>query len=254
MAILRFIDADGRENDVENIDQLYELIQARQIGLQSLVWDDREQRWQVASDHEFFRRIREISAAASTPAPVRPPLQPWAKPPIDPPKLTAGVSAPSLDKPTSPPPVAALNTKPAKKESFWFKAIHTREEALKMVRDTSTSFFAIAALQCVIGVWMATQYPDTGFDVSDTIITVTIYVIFAAWLRWGRSRIAALVLLLAATVALGTTLAALLKIIPGGRNVWLSLIVFWAGVKAVEATFKLRGRFKEKATEEPQFS
>jgi hypothetical protein len=233
MAILRFIDADGRENDVEDIDQLYELIQARQIGLQSLVWDDREQRWQVASDHEFFRRIREIAAAASTAAPVQPPLQPWAKPPIDPPKPS----------------------KPAKKESFWFKAIHTREEALKMIRDTSNSFFAIAALQCVIGVWMATQYPDTGFDVSDTIITVTIYVIFAAWLRWGRSRKAALVLLLAATVALATTLAALLKIIPGGRNLWLSLIVFWAGVKAVEATFKLRGRFKEKATtEEPQFS
>jgi hypothetical protein len=247
MAILRFIDADGRENDVEDIDQLYELIQSRQISLQSLVWDDGEQRWLVASDHEFFRRIREIAAAASTPAPMRPPLQPWAKPPIDPPKLAVA----------SPPPVAAQNSRPmkvqaapAKKESFWFKAIHTREEALKMIRDTSTGFFAIAALQCVIGVWMAIQYPDTGFDVSDTIITVIIYVIFAAWLRWGRSRIAALVLLLAATVALGTTLAALLKIIPGGRNIWLSLIVFWAGVKAVEATFKLRGRFKQKATEE----
>jgi hypothetical protein len=247
MAILRFIDADGRENDVEDIDRLYELIQAREIGLQSLVWDDGQQRWLVASDHEFFRRIREIAAAASTPAPVRPPVQPWAKPPVDPPKLAIAGS----------PPVAAQkqNSTPAKKESFWFKAIHTREEALKMIRDTSTGFFAVAALQCVIGVWMATQYPDTGFDVGDTIITVTIYLIFAAWLRWGRSRIAALVLLLAATVALGTTLAALLKIIPGGRNIWLSLIVFWSGVKAVEATFKLRGRFKQKATtEEPQFS
>jgi hypothetical protein len=82
------------KTSVEDIDRLYELIQAREIGLQSLVWDDGQQRWLVASDHEFFRRIREIAAAAATPAPVRPPVQPWAKPPVDPPKLAIAGSPP----------------------------------------------------------------------------------------------------------------------------------------------------------------
>jgi len=77
---------------------------------------------------------------------------------------------------------------------------------------------------------------------------------FAAWLRWGRSRTAAVVLLLAATVALGTTIGAQLKIVQGGKNIWLALIVFWVAAKVVEATFKLYGRFKHDTTAvEPQF-
>jgi hypothetical protein len=100
---------------------------------------------------------------------------------------------------------------------------------------------------------MATQYPDAGFDMGETVITVAIYAIFAAWLRWGRSRTAAVVLLLVARVGLGTTIAAQLNIIQGGKNVVLALIVFWAAVKAVEATFKVRRRFRQDATAEPQF-
>ncbi len=134
------------------------------------------------------------------------------------------------------------------------KAINTREEALKTIKDSSSAFFFVAALQAAIGIWLATQYPTSGFDVGETIIDVAIYAVFAAWLRWGLSRTAAVVLLLAATVALAMTIGAQLKIIQGGKNIWLALIVFWAAVKAVEATFKVHGRFKQDATEvEPQF-
>jgi len=139
-------------------------------------------------------------------------------------------------------------------KSKWFKPIHTREEALKTIKDSSSAFFFVASLQGAIGMWLATQYPDLGFDVGETVIEVAIYTAFAAWLRWGRSRTAAVILLLMATVALGTTIGAQLKIIPGGKNIWLALIVLWAAVKAVEATFKLRGRFKRQAAAaEPQF-
>ena len=99
---------------------------------------------------------------------------------------------------------------------------------------------------------MATQYPDSGFDLGETIADVVLYAGGAAWLRWGRSRIAAMILLLTATVALGTTIATHLKIIQGGgKNVVVALIVVWAAIKGVEATFKLRGRFKqqERATQ-----
>jgi hypothetical protein len=100
---------------------------------------------------------------------------------------------------------------------------------------------------------MATQYPNSGFDIGESIIDVALYGVCAAWLRWGRSRAAAVILLIAAAVALGTTIGAQLKIIQGGKNVVLALIVIWTAVKAVEATFKLHGRFKQEETAaEPQ--
>ena len=123
-----------------------------------------------------------------------------------------------------------------------------------IIKETSAAFFFIAVLQGAVGIWMATQYPNSGFDIGETMIDVSIYTVCAAWLRWGRSRTAAIILLVAATVAFGTTIAAQLKIIQGGKNFVLAIIVFWSGVKAVEATFKLRGRFKQEADRaaEPQ--
>jgi hypothetical protein len=250
MAILRYIDAEGREQVVDDVNHLYELIQERRVSFDSLVWDDDDRRWVAARNHEFFRRIREIAAASPTP------LQPWSAPPSGQP-TPAVAPAPQVYKSPlmqhrNPAPEGAASAS-KKPNSNWFKAIKTREEALKTIKDSSSVFFFVAALQAAIGIWMATQYPDAGFDMGETVITVAIYAIFAAWLRWGRSRTAAVVLLLVATVALVTTIAAQLNIIQGGKNVVLALIVFWAAVKAVEATFKVRGRFRQDATAEPQF-
>jgi hypothetical protein len=253
MAILRYIDAEGREQDVDNVNHLYELIQERRVSFDSLVWDDEQRRWAAARDHELFRRIREIAAASPAPP------QPWSTP--SPRQPTPAVKpAPQIYKSPlmqhkNPVPEGAMAASASKKpKSNWFRAIHTREEALKTIKDSSTAFFFVAALQAALGIWLATQYPNSGFDVSETIVDVAIYAVFAAWLRWGRSRTAAVVLLLAATVALAMTVGAQLKIIQGGKNIWLALIVFWAAVKAVEATFKVHGRLKQDATEvEPQF-
>ena len=74
MSLLRYIDAEGRERDVEDVNHLYELIQRRHVGYDSLVWDEDEKRWLAARDHKRFRRIREIAAASP------PPLQPWSTP------------------------------------------------------------------------------------------------------------------------------------------------------------------------------
>jgi hypothetical protein len=90
-----------------------------------------------------------------------------------------------------------------------------------------------------------TQYPIAGFDTAEMIVSAAIFAIFAVWLRWGLSRTAAIILLLAATGSLGATIGAQLKITQGGQNIVLALIVFWTAVKAVEATFKVHGRFKQ---------
>ncbi len=62
-------------------------------------------------------------------------------------------------------------------------------------------------------------------------------------LRW-RSRTAAMVLLLYALTGAGITLAIRSGIpLEGGKNVMLSLFILWTAIKAVEATFRLQGRF-----------
>jgi hypothetical protein len=215
MAILRYIDTEGREQDVDDVNHLYELIQERRVSFDSLVWDDEQRRWVAARNHEFFRRIREIAAASPTP------LQPWSAPS---PRQPTPAVAPALQVYKSPlmqhrnPAPEGAASAPKKPKSNWLKAIKTREEALKTIKDSASVFFFVAALQAAIGIWLATQYPNSGFDVGETIIDVAIYAVFAAWLRGGRSRTAAVVLLLAATVALGTTIGAQLKIIPGRQK------------------------------------
>jgi hypothetical protein len=274
MTILRFIDAEGCEQQVSDVNHLYELIQAGALGYDSLVWDDDRQRWVAARNHELFRRIREIAAGspAAAPEPARSPVpavplapqkaspagSPWAAPPqparspvpaapLAPHKASSTVSTeprdPAPDK--EPPSVAAPKTK-------WFKAIQTREEALKIINSASTCFFVVAGIQAAVGLLLS-SYADSSFDPTDFLANAVLYVVFAAWLRWGWSRIAAVILLFIATIALAMTVGAQFKIIKGGQNIWLAVIVFWAAVKAVEATFKLRGRFKQPpATAEPQ--
>lgn len=251
MSLLRYIDAEGREQDVSDVNHLYELIQMKRVGYDSLVWDDAQHRWVAARDHDFFQRIREIAAASPAPQQSRPALSPRdaARVPATFPEL---YKSPVMQQQNSFADETA--SKPKTPKLNWFKSIQTKEEALKIIKDASLAFFFVAALQGTIGIWLATQYPSSGFDVGVTMIDVAIYTVCAAWLRWGRSRAAAILLLIAATVAFGTTIAAQLKIIEGGKNVVVALIVFWTAVKAVEATFKLRGRFKEKASAaEPQF-
>ena len=55
---------------------------------------------------------------------------------------------------------------------------------------------------------------------------------------------AALVLLVSAVIGAGVTFANKSGAdLGGGNNIFRALIVLWAGIRAVEATFKLDGRF-----------
>src|SRR5580698_3858095 len=54
MALLRFIDTDGREQDVADIDGLHDLILDGRIGYESLVRDGASGRWVKADDHPLF--------------------------------------------------------------------------------------------------------------------------------------------------------------------------------------------------------
>jgi len=120
------------------------------------------------------------------------------------------------------------------KKKGWFSKIESREDALKVVKDTSLVFFVVAALQTALSFLV-------GFSV---LFDAFIYVVGSFFLRRYHSRAAAVVLLVLAVVGAGVTFANKAGAnLGGGNNVFLALIVLWAAIRAVEATFKLRGRF-----------
>jgi hypothetical protein len=86
----------------------------------------------------------------------------------------------------------------------------------------------------------------SGYLMGQFIIDVAIYVIGGFFLLRFKSRAAAVTLLL---LALGGAVATLFNRLGhdlgGGRNVVLAAIVLWVAIRAVDATFKLRGRFSE---------
>jgi len=120
------------------------------------------------------------------------------------------------------------------KKNSWYGKIETEDEALKVIKDASYGFFFLAVLQGVIGIVL-------GMDIW---LDAILYLIFAAILLKFKSRIVAVLLLLLTGAALFFTFLNRIGPDPsgksGGTNIFLALIMFWAAVRAIQATFKLR--------------
>jgi hypothetical protein len=123
-----------------------------------------------------------------------------------------------------------------KKRSWWFAKLTSKEEALSLVKNASIGFWAIAGIQGLIGVF---YMPSV---IADAVVMAVLAAILFRW----RSRVAAVLLLLMSTLILAVTILNKVGMTDqGGRNIVLAVIFFWAAVRAVEATFKLHGRFKD---------
>ena len=117
---------------------------------------------------------------------------------------------------------------------FSFSKIEDRDGAIKVVTASASVFIVVAAIQAVVAFFV-------GYAL---LVDAVIYAVLGAILLRFKSRVAAVILLLLAIVTAGVTVAnATGAKLGGGHNIFLSLMVLWAGVRAVEATFKLRGRF-----------
>ena len=125
-----------------------------------------------------------------------------------------------------------------KKKARMFAKIKTRDDALQTIKDTSIGFFFIAAFQAGIGFFIA----------PSLMIDAVLYAILAGVLLKWKSRIAAVLLLLLGVGALVMTFLNLVGVTAqGGNNVILGLIICWAAIRAVEATYKLQGKFAEES-------
>ena len=124
-------------------------------------------------------------------------------------------------------------TQQPKKKNSWFGKIETREEALKVIKDSSYGFFFLAVLQAGIGFALG----------MNLWLDAILYLIFGAALLKFKSRIAAVLLLLLTGGALVMTFLNKLNPDPsagtGGTNLFLAAIMIWVSIRAIQATFKL---------------
>jgi hypothetical protein len=122
-----------------------------------------------------------------------------------------------------------------------FSSIESRDDALKLVKDTSSAFFLLALLQAVLAPWLGLFL----------LLRAVLYAAGGFLVRRFHSRGAAFAMLLLASVGVIAAVSNLFGAkLGGGRNVLLALVLLWAAVRAVEATFKLHGRFAKKSTSE----
>ena len=129
------------------------------------------------------------------------------------------------------------------KRRSMFSAIESRAESLKTIREGGTAFIVIALIQFVAAYFL---FPTMYIDAS-------LYLILAILLLVFKGRIVSILLLV---VTLGgmvvTFMNRLSDSAAGGTNIILALILVWTAGKIIEATFKLRGRFKDEPTAQPQ--
>lgn len=122
------------------------------------------------------------------------------------------------------------------KKNNWFSKIENREDALKVIKDTATAFIAIAIIQAILSFFVG----------SSIMIDAIVNMGGSFFLRRYNSRVAAVVLLVVAAIGLGFAVATLLGFKLGiESNILMAIIVLWAGIRAVESTFKLHGRFAQ---------
>ncbi len=125
-------------------------------------------------------------------------------------------------------------SKPAtRKKANLLEPINSRAVALEVIKQSAIAFGVVGIIQGIVGIFL---WPTMLFD-------AVLYGVLGLALLYLRSRIVALLLLLLSGAALVMTVMNSAGITVGGTNVFLALVVCGAALRAVEATFKLHGRF-----------
>ena len=122
----------------------------------------------------------------------------------------------------------------SKKKSNLFSKIESRAEALKIVKDISITFMVWGVIEGAIGFFLI---PDMLYDAA-------LYIVLGLILLLTKSRIAAVLLMILSGFSVFVTFTNMLGFTAsGGGNVVVAMFIFFGAIKAVDATFKLHGRF-----------
>ncbi len=120
------------------------------------------------------------------------------------------------------------------KKKNLFSRIESRDDALKVTSDASSGFLVMAGIQAVGSIFVG----------PSILIDAVIWAVLAGMLRAWKSRVVAILLLL---MSLGVIVVTILNRMgvthEGGGNLLLVGLMLLLSVRAVQATFLLRGRF-----------
>lgn len=112
---------------------------------------------------------------------------------------------------------------------YYFGTIETADEAVLIPTDCGKMFLLLALMQAAMAYFVNV---GAAFD-------AIAYALLGALLWKFRSRAAALALLVLSLAAIYITWMNVIGRGSGGRNIVLSILVFWFSIRAVQATFKL---------------
>ncbi len=127
-----------------------------------------------------------------------------------------------------------------KKKTSLLEPINSRAVALEAIQQSAIAFVVVGVLQGILGLFLS----------PTMLIDAFILIALGLLLAFLKSRVVALVLLpLAIMMLVFTILNSAGLTDNGGTNVFLGLVVCWAALRAVEATFKLHGRFAHEPDE-----
>lgn len=129
------------------------------------------------------------------------------------------------------------------KYGAWLAKIPDHDTANSMARECAIAMLFWAAVQA-------------GFSFKygySLLIHAGVLVLGGFWLLRAKHRAAAVVLAIYALINAGITLAIHSGVaLEGGKNLALALMIAWTALKAVEATFRLHGRFAFDKTSRPE--
>ncbi len=122
------------------------------------------------------------------------------------------------------------------KKKKWFSKIESRDEAIEVVKEASLAFFVIATLEAAFAIFFRISF----------LFDSAIFAIGGLFLRKYNSRAVSIGLLTVSMIDTGVTFAnAGGANLGGGKNWVVALLIVFASVRAVDATFKLHGRFSK---------
>jgi serine/threonine-protein kinase len=145
---------------------------------------------------------------------------------------TVGYGADTPQQTSFVPSSSRSHPRPSKRSSksiAWSLRVSTKEEAQKAIGEAAKAFYLVAGMQALASIIFG----------SSSLIDGALFAGLSAWLHKKSSRTAATLLASLSALSIGTTVWNAVTGALGGQNVVVSLIVFWAGVRAVVATYKL---------------
>jgi uncharacterized membrane protein len=119
----------------------------------------------------------------------------------------------------------------AKKSLGILSRIEKHEDAVKVVHAASLAFFVVAGLLLIMSYFFGRAF----------LFDAVAFLVLGFFLRQFKSRIVAILLLLLAVITTAVAVGRLMEAgIHSGIYIIVAVVVLWAAIRAVEATFKMR--------------